>query len=309
LGIGGADMVGFFHNNNVWAMNIDGSDIRQLSDDSTIKTDLQWTVDGEGLSYISDNKCLNIITLAGEKIEVTCLTDITHFESFQVSPDGTKAALTINRTLYVIPFEKGTMEKIHNLDELNAIKSCVTYSEVRPRIVRWSNDSAKLGIIFLPKATNQFNEAIRILDVSTCKGTTNLDEFPSESTFTPNGYSNTRLIPSFTWNGASVLMNTSLRNGGYGDLFRYDLQTHSGELFNPLKGVCCYRDTVYSPDGKFIFFAFQDIALSGDKAKTVLYYASIEDLKSGAELTPLPLPDKFFGIREIMQFVLRVAKK
>ncbi len=40
--IGGVDKVAFVANNEIWVMNIDGTDLKQITNDRFMKTDLQW---------------------------------------------------------------------------------------------------------------------------------------------------------------------------------------------------------------------------------------------------------------------------
>jgi hypothetical protein len=58
--------------------------------------------------------------------------------------------------------------------------------------------------------------------------------------------------------------------------------------------ACCYTDARWSPDGSYILFAFQDIN-QGNNARTKLYYISYGTLGTGAQYTPLPVPDSVFS--------------
>ena len=44
---GGADKIAFVANGDIWLMNVDGSDLKQLTSDGGAKTDLQWLQDGK----------------------------------------------------------------------------------------------------------------------------------------------------------------------------------------------------------------------------------------------------------------------
>ncbi|MEA2007540.1 MAG: protein kinase, partial [Chloroflexota bacterium] len=57
LALGGADKIAFFNDNDIWMMNIDGSDLQQLTDNGTEKHDLSWGPDGDFIYYIS-GKCI-----------------------------------------------------------------------------------------------------------------------------------------------------------------------------------------------------------------------------------------------------------
>ena len=51
--LGGADKIAFVANNEIWAMNVDGSGLEQLTVDGGVKNDLQWLPDGENIVFIS----------------------------------------------------------------------------------------------------------------------------------------------------------------------------------------------------------------------------------------------------------------
>ena len=51
--LGGADKIAFVANNELWLMNVDGSDLKQLTTDGGAKSDLQWLPDGENIIFIS----------------------------------------------------------------------------------------------------------------------------------------------------------------------------------------------------------------------------------------------------------------
>jgi Tol biopolymer transport system component len=68
-------------------------------------------------------------------------------------------------------------------------------------------------------------------------------------------------------------------------------------------GACCYRDPQWSPDGKTLVFAFQDIA-TGANSVTELYYIPYGEV-GGVSAMHIPLPDGFFkNVREGPQPVM-----
>ena len=68
-------------------------------------------------------------------------------------------------------------------------------------------------------------------------------------------------IANFDWDGDKLFfLNSNIRNGGFGNLLGYNMETHKYEKLAPLTG-CCYRDATFSPDGSYVAFAFQDIGL------------------------------------------------
>ena len=118
----------------------------------------------------------------------------------------------------------------------------------------------------------------------------------------------TLLLPSFSWDGIDLfLFNTFKRNDGYGPLYTYDLSLGIEEKINPVRGLCCYRDARWSPDGNYILFAFQD-QVQGADSETLVYYIPFKDAGSGKTFEPLKLTPNFFGNpREKPQFALRPA--
>jgi len=82
-------------------------------------------------------------------------------------------------------------------------------------------------------------------------------------------------------------LNDSVRNDGFGDLYLYDSKAQQEKIINPIDGVCCYRDAVWSPDGKYILFVFQRF----DSSDVGLYYIAYTDLQSGKTFAPIELPN------------------
>jgi Tol biopolymer transport system component len=158
-------------------------------------------------------------------------------------------------------------------------------------------------------------DLIRVMDVSKCNSDPpRLDEFPADR-FTMTGYSNNPLIQTFSWDGAQLfVLNSSERNGGFGDLYVYNTSLHklqnttpAKDSINPIEGACCYRDPIWSPDGHYLMFAFQDIR-QGANSQTRLYYIPYGEIGTGASFQPITLPDTFFKkATEKPQPVLRPA--
>ena len=102
-------------------------------------------------------------------------------------------------------------------------------------------------------------------------------------------------------------MNGLTRNEGFGDLHIFNRETFKVTVnANPVEGRCCYRDPAFSPDGKYLLFAFQDITL-GSASKTQLYYVPFGSFGTGATYQALPLPE-FTNPKEAPQAVLRPVK-
>lgn len=65
----------------------------------------------------------------------------------------------------------------------------------------------------------------------------------------------TRRLGSFDWDGRTLfLLNDSVRNDGFGDLYLYNSDTREIVQLNPIEGECCYRDARFGPDGKYVLF-------------------------------------------------------
>jgi Tol biopolymer transport system component len=117
----------------------------------------------------------------------------------------------------------------------------------------------------------------------------------------------TKRITSYDWDGSHLfLLNDSIRNDGFGNLYLYDSATKEGKKLNPIGGECCYRDARWSADGKYIFFAFQKY----DELSIEVYYVALADVQSGKPFTPIELPGGFFSTpRDKPQPALRPAQQ
>jgi serine/threonine protein kinase len=51
--VGGTDLIALLNGNNIWLMGVDGSNLRQLTTDSTLKHSLQWSPDGKSILCVS----------------------------------------------------------------------------------------------------------------------------------------------------------------------------------------------------------------------------------------------------------------
>ena len=96
-----------------------------------------------------------------------------------------------------------------------------------------------------------------------------------------------------------------IRNEGFGNLYLYDTTTREATKLNPIDGECCYRDARWSPDGKFILFAYQK---SGDTG-IELYFMPVDGSEDGQPLSAIELPAGFFSTpREKPQPALQPAQ-
>jgi len=292
--IGGADKIAFLRNNDVWMMNVDGSEAKRLTNDTIKKFNLQWLPDGQTVLYMT-GKTVKTVDIESLREEIIFnYISAEYFESFSVSPDGKQAAMAINRELFVVPFD---LEKLGNVSRKSALldlKGCLFYNDLAVKGALWSDDGTRLAIKYIANVNEKYADAIRIMDIQKCN-----DLPPSRIDDFPNGrFEFANEIVSFDYDGDLLFfINSGRRNGGYGDLVFYNSDTHKFEKAAPFEGNCCYRDAKFSPDGTYVIFAFQDIRLGGD-SPTYLYYIPADSLSQSRTLDPLPLPLDFFTRRD-----------
>jgi serine/threonine protein kinase len=310
LVIGGADKIALLGGNDVWIMNVDGSNQQQLTSDGAAKHDLQWTPDGKGVIYIS-GMCVYLVDIDSRTTsQVVCFNYSSYLDAFTISPDGTQVAISLDRELYVVPFDLAQFATVKSRNGLNAMKRCLFYNKVGVLGVNWSKDGKELAVGYLnPEKAG--SHTIRVMDIHTCEdnNTRILDNFP-EQRFVMSGYSDNPTIPSFNWNGDVLfLLNSAVRSDGYGYLYSYNMGTYKGTSWSPVKNSgCCYRDAHWSPDSDYVIFAYQDIE-QGTNAQILVFYVPFGTFGTGYNYTPLPLPDGFFkSLREELQPAFRPAR-
>jgi len=311
LALGGADKIAFVANRDIWLMNVDGSELTQLTNDGGLKNDLQWLPDGETLIYISG------LTVRSYNVETEVADIVMDFPSasslnaFRVSHDGKQVMIAVNNEIFVVPFSFDIMKGVSKKSDLLALDACIipegaTKSALIVKEARWAKDDKLVAWLFKgPTGT----DLVSVLNIQDCTPATidRLDTFPANR-FDPPGFVGGVML-DFDWDGESqFIFHTARRNNGWGELHIYNWETHRATLsMNPIEKRCCYRDARWSPDGSYLFFAFQDEGLA-DAAQTVLYYVPFGDITAGANLKPIPLPDGFFKDRkEAPQAALRPA--
>lgn len=317
--IGGADKIAFVTANDIWVMNVDGSQLVQLTNDRAEKINLRWTPDGNSIVYIS-GKCFKIVDAnTGRVDDINCFVSAKSLTAFEISPDGKLVAIVIDFQLYIVPYDLTPLRQVRSRNDLIPMAPCKDVTPLNKLIyqaVRWSTDGTKMAVTFKGVDNNRRIDLIRVMDVSKCNpDPPRVDEFPA-SRFTMSGYNANPLIPDFSWNGNLLFaLNSYERNGGFGDLYVYNTDLHKlqntatgKDAINPLDGVCCYRNPTWSPDGRYLMFVFQDIR-QGDKSVIQLYYVPYGNIGTGATFQPINLPDTFFKkSTENPQPALRPAK-
>jgi serine/threonine protein kinase/Tol biopolymer transport system component len=303
-GIGGADKIALTANRDIYLMDVDGSNILQLTNTNIPKFDLQWIPNEEMLLY-GEGKCIygmNVNAPDNQPEEITCFNE-SSLDGFQLSPDGRQIAISIESRLIVLPFDLQSLSTVRSSFELQKLDNvCIHYADVAVKNAHWSADGQSLAIVYQSVVGQRIGDVIRVLDVDTqrCREVDPLimDEFPARR-FVPDGYEAYPILPSYDWDGDQLfLFNTFKRNAGYGELYLYDMTTTTENKINPIGGVCCYRDATFSPDGTHVLFVFQDIR-SGSESETQLYYIPIDQIGTEITFTPIGLPLRFFpDIRE-----------
>ena len=316
--IGGADKLAFISNNEVYIVNLDGSDLTQLTFDRGAKSGLSWTPDGTALAYIT-GLCIKLVDIETTRIDqLLCFEYATSLDGFEISPDSQELAIIINQHLFVVPLDKTRLDEVRYWDDIQAMASCqglapFTYQvSGAPYVVRevhWSNDQQKLVLVVLAAFEGLQVDMVRVIDISQCYDSPPLiDEFPAYR-FTMEDYANDPHINHIGYDGQVLFaLNTIIRNEGFGDLYLYNMDVHRAQSkVNPINGHCCYRDPEFSPDGSYVVIAFQDMSL-GYLGVIELYYIPYGTILTGLSYTPIPLPeDLFTNQRESPQPVLRPA--
>jgi hypothetical protein len=300
---GGADQIAFLAGNQLYFMNIDGSGLVQIRTDNSPKSNLQW-IPGNRLVYISRNCAFIVDGETKREEELVCFNLNETLEGFRVSPDARYAAISIQRTLNVFPFDIAALNEMDTRFNLTASRENCFYNQFPFRDVLWSNDGSRIAArIVDTELVNSDQIFLLSVDIPNCAntGVTRIDKFPGLN-FGFTNTDSTKKITSFDWNGGNrFLLNDSVRNDGFGDLYLYDSETRQETIINPIDGVCCYRDARWSPDGKYIMFVFQRY----DSREVSLYFSSLEDIEAGRPLTPIELPAGFLLQRDKPQPALR----
>ena len=316
--IGGADKLAFISNNEVFIVNLDGSDFTQLTFDRGAKSSLSWTPDGTALAYIT-GLCIKMVDIETTRIDqLLCFEYASSLDGFEISPDSQELAIIINQHLYVVPLDKALLDEVRYWDDVQAMASCeglapFTYTvSGAPYVVRevhWSNDQQKLVLVVLAADAGIQVDMVRVIDISQCYDSPPLiDEFPGNR-FTMEGYDDNPHINHLGYDGQVLFaLNTIIRNEGFGDLYLYNMDVHRAQSrVNPINGHCCYRDPEFSPDGSHVVFAFQDMSL-GYLGAIELYYIPYGTILTGLSYTPIPLPEGLFtNQRESPEPMLRPA--
>ena len=303
---GGADKVAFVAGNEIYVMNVDGSELIQIRTENSAKSGLHWIADGR-LVYVSRN-CAYIVDVQIEQPEeIVCFNARETLEGFRVSPDGKLVAISIQRTLNILPFDLDSLKKVETRFSLLAFKANCFYNQFAFREVLWSKHGTQLAAHVVDTELVSSDQIFLVsVDIPNCAtvGPVRIDRIPGRHIEFDS--KSTKRIASYDWDGDHLfLLNDSIRNDGFGDLYLYDSKTQDAVKINPVNGMCCYRDARWSPDGSYILFAFQKF----DSTQIQLYYVPFRDSDGDAGWTPIQIPDLLFTTpREKPQPALRPAR-
>jgi Tol biopolymer transport system component len=323
--IGGADKIAFLEEGEIWAANLDGSELVQLTRDGSEKAQLQWSPDGLAVHFISGKCVLSASLESGQVAPLVCFDLANSLQAFEISPDGQQAAIGLDGALYVIPFRPELLGRARSVQDLQAMAGCAALAPylssgraVAVKSAHWSRAGEALAIVregVLEPADGssagggQRVDLVHILDLSRCTSPIRrLDEFPGRR-FKMSESPTPLAIQNFAWDGDYLFaLIDPQRNGGFGDLWVYSTELHRADRTNPIAGVCCYRDPQWSPDGRYLLFAFQDKRLA-PQSQIRMYYAPLATVGTGLAYAPLPLPEEFFAEAHARpQAVLRPAR-
>jgi serine/threonine-protein kinase len=300
---GGADKVAFLSGNQIYLMNTDGSDVIQVRSDNSAKSNLHWIPDGR-LAYISRN-CVHLMDINTKQTQqIMCFNSNETLDGFRVSPDGKLVAISIQRTLNILPFNLDALRQVESRFSLLALEDNCFYNQYAFREVLWSKDGTQLAAHVVDTELVSSDQVFQIsVNIPNCDtvGPVRIAKIPG--TRIDFAGESSKRITSYDWDGNHLfLLNDSIRNDGFGDLYLYDSQTRAGEKINPIGGECCYRDARWSPDRSYIFFVFQRIGTT----EIEFYYIPYADLGKSDAFVPIQNMDILFSTaREKPQPALR----
>jgi serine/threonine protein kinase len=310
IAIGGADKIAYLSGSDIWAANLDGSELVQLTQDGTAKKYLRWLPDGQGLSYIS-GKCIQTVSLQGDVGTISCFNNAEYLDAFEISPDSRQVVISLDRQIYLLPFDLQALQEADSHGDLANMATCADLAPYQRNFghsVRWSKDGTQWAALILGVLKDgRRGDLVQVFNVDLCIPNPLVEiQFPPPH-FSFKEYEKNPTLESIAWDGDALFsFHGNTRNEGFGELHIFNMESYQfSESINPIDGVCCYRDPQWSPDGTHLLFAFQDY-LQGSSSTTQLYYIPYGSIGTGAAYEPLPLPE-ITNPREKPQPVLRPA--
>jgi serine/threonine protein kinase len=311
--LGQADKLAFLKSSDIWTSNLNGSDLIQLTTDKDEKSNLHWSPDGQSIVYTTAN-CIKLVGLLTKQvITLTCFSGITSIDGFDISSDGQNAAIGLAQSdLYLLPYEQlFALGQVSQPSELLSHAQCPYYAPYQTgnplKAIDWSSNDDHLAILLSKQVQGTSRDEVSILDFNQCSSTPLVEEKipPTYFLFTLRGYYDHPKISSLSWKGnQQLLFSGYITDQGFGDMQLYNLGKNQSQEVAP-NGSCCYRDVHWSPDGTYLFYAFQPE--SGGNIS--LYYTPTAELdKPGTAMASLMLPEGFLsGNLESLQPALRAV--
>ena len=304
--IGGADLVAFVADGDIWFLTFDGR-LKQITHDGGHKHGLQW-LSRDKLLYLN-GRCVFILPLKTLKEQpVLCFNNVTTLDAFRVSPDGQQVAVVLDNELFLVPFDLKALAEYRNPDLLPKVPGFCAHLDHNLHEVLWSKDGSLLAArATVPLGNGKVGDQIEILNPVCGQGIYRQHIFPLRR-FPMATYEQVPKISSFDWDGDKQFLFTLFwRNGGFGDMYLYSRNTYLGEQIRPLgKRTCCYGVPRWSPDGTHVFFAYQDI--NDPEGKISFYYVPAGTIGAGVPYEPLAFSEyPFKGQREQPEAALRPA--
>ena len=266
----------------------------RITEDEQPKIDLQWTPDGNALTYSSEG-CYYLLIYATRMVQ-----KLGCFDDLEISPDMRRFIIG---GMVTLPNEnRSWMNFLGPLDyafvsTLREIPQRPTnggFAFIGGRQNQFSASSDLMAAVFkAPKDGRQIDQ-IQVFQVTKDGQLDVLDYFPAER-FTMRGYSGPQdqaILDDFGWNGLELFTLHGNVLHGYGDLVLYNMSNGNAKILNPIGGKCCYQDIQFSPDGQYLVFAFQDNEI-GQGAQ--IYLIPLGLAEAGASFAPIELPYYFFG--------------
>lgn len=278
--------------NDLYLMNPDGSDLTLIRTDNSPKSNLHWIANGR-LIYMTRNCGYMLDSTTNRTRQIVCFNSNELLEGFRVSPDGELVAISIQRTLNILPFDMEALSGVTSRFSLIALDDYCFYNQYPFRDVRWSQDNKQLAAhVIDTQLVNADQIFLLNVDIQNCAtvGPVRMDRIPGAHIDYEK--ESTRRIASYDWDGKHrFLLNDFIRNDGFGNLYFYNSETRESLKLNPINGECCYRDARWSPDGRYIFFAYQE----SNGTSIQLYYISLADIQDGPPFNAIELPTGFFS--------------
>src|SRR6266540_2095131 len=273
---GNTDKIALVSGNDLYLMKPDGSELTLVRTDNSPKSNLHW-ISGGKLIYTSHNCGFMLDSATNRTQQIVCFNANELLEGFRISSDGKLIAISIQRTLNILPFDMNVLKDVTTRFNLITLQDNCFYNQFPFRDIRWSNDNKQLAAQVIDTRLVDSDQVFLLnVDIPNCAtvGPVRLDRIPgSHIDF---GKDSTNRIASYDWDGKYLfLLNDSMRNDGFGDLYMYNSQSKESVKLNPINGECCYRDARWSPDGKYIFFAYE----KSNASSIELYFAALADIQ------------------------------